>query len=109
MARPIRIEFTGALYYITARVDQQEDIFLSDQDRVSFLNIIKNTADRFNGLIYAHFLMNNHYHLLIETPDSNLSKGMHQLNSAYTQAIRESRPVFQGAIKQYWFKKKPIR
>jgi putative transposase len=65
MARPIRIEFSGALYPVTVRGDQQEDIFLGDQDRVSFLNILKNTVDRFNELIHAYCLMDNHYHLLI--------------------------------------------
>jgi putative transposase len=76
MARLIRIEFSGALYHVTARGNRQEDIFLDDQDRVSFLNILKNTVDRFIWLIHAYCLMDNHYHLLIETPDSNLSKGM---------------------------------
>jgi REP element-mobilizing transposase RayT len=65
MARPIRIEFSGALYPVTARGDRQEDILLGDQDRVSFFNILKNTVDRFNGLIHAYCLGGNHYHLLI--------------------------------------------
>jgi putative transposase len=64
MARPIRIEFAGALYHVTARGNRQEDIFLGDQDRVSFLKILKNTVDRFNWLIHAYCLMDNHYHLL---------------------------------------------
>ena len=103
MARPIRIEFAGALYHVTARGDRQEDIYLSDQDRIDFLSILEQVCDRFNWLVHAYCLMDNHYHLLVETPDSNLSKGMRQLNGVYTQASNRSHAkvghVFQGRYK----------
>jgi putative transposase len=103
MARPIRIEFAGALYHVTARGDRQEDIFLSDQDRIDFLTVLEQVCDRFNWLVHAYCLMDNHYHLLIETPDSNLSKGMRQLNGVYTQTSNRTHGkvghVFQGRYK----------
>jgi putative transposase len=103
MARPIRIEYAGALYHVTARGDRQEDIFLLDQDRINFLSILERTSERFNWLIHAYCLMDNHYHLLIETPDSNLSKGMRQLNGVYTQTSNRLHGkvghVFQGRYK----------
>ena len=103
MARPIRIEFAGALYHVTTRGDRQEDIFLSDQDRTDFLTILEQVCERFNWLVHAYCLMDNHYHLLIETPDSNLSKGMRQLNGVYTQTCNRTHGkvghVFQGRYK----------
>lgn len=102
MARPLRIEFAGALYHVTARGDRQ-DIFLTDKDRIDFLNILNNVVDRFNWLIHAYCQMDNHYHLLVETPDGNLSKGMRQLNGVYTQTHNRSNyrvgHVFQGRFK----------
>jgi len=103
MARPIRIEFAGALYHVTARGDRQEDIYLSDQDRIDFLSILEQVCDRFNWLVHAYCLMDNHYHLLVETPDSNLGKGMRQLNGVYTQTSNRAHGkvghVFQGRYK----------
>jgi len=103
MARPLRIEFAGALYHITARGDQQEDIFLDDTDRHDFLSILEQVCIRFNCLVHAYCLMDNHYHLLIETPDSNLGKGMRQLNGVYTQTTNRAHGkvghVFQGRYK----------
>ena len=103
VARPIRIEFAGALYHVTARGNRQEAIFLNDQDRIDFLTILEKIVDRFNWLVHAYCLMDNHYHLLIETPDSNLSKGMRQLNGVYTQTSNRNNRnvghVFQGRFK----------
>lgn len=78
MARPIRIEFAGALYHVTSRGDRQEDIYLDEKDRKNFLAILEQVHKRFNWVIHAYCLMDNHYHLLIETPDGNLSQGMRQ-------------------------------
>lgn len=86
MARPLRIEFAGALYHVTSRGDRREPIFEDDEDRVRFLSILAEVVDRFNWLCHAWCLMTNHYHLVVETPDGNLSKGMRQLNGMYTQA-----------------------
>ena len=103
MSRPIRIEFPDALYHVTARGDRREDIFEDDQDRQEFLSILEQVITQFNWTCYAWCLMDNHYHLLIQTPDGNLSKGMRQLNGVYTQASnRRHRRVghlFQGRFK----------
>ena len=103
MSRPIRIEFPDALYHVTARGDRREDIFEDDPDRLMFLMTLEQVINQFNWTCYAWCLMDNHYHLLIQTPDGNLSKGMRQLNGVYTQASnRRHRRVghlFQGRFK----------
>ena len=103
MSRPIRIEFPDALYHVTARGDRREDIFEDDQDRQAFLLTLEQIVAQFNWLCYAWCLMDNHYHLLIQTPDGNLSKGMRQLNGVTTQTShRRHRRVghlFQGRFK----------
>ena len=103
MARPLRIEFAHGLYHVTSRGDGREDIFLEDADRELFLEVLSECVDRFNWVIYAYCLMDNHYHLLIETPDGNLSQGMRQLNGVYTQRFNRKHKrvghVFQGRYK----------
>ena len=103
MARPLRLEFAGALYHITSRGDRQEDIYEDDTDRKEFLSILGEVCDRHNWVCHAYCLMSNHYHLLIETPDGNLSKGMRQLNGVYTQYFNRKHfrvgHVFQGRYK----------
>jgi len=87
MARPLRIEYDGALYHVTARGNDRKAIFRDDGDRLCFLDTLQKVNDRFNWICHAYCLMNNHYHLMIETPDGNLSRGMRQLNGVYTQAF----------------------
>ncbi len=103
MARPLRIEYAGALYHVTSRGDRQENIYQDDRDRNDFLEILAQVKSRYNWLIHAYCLMDNHYHLLIETPDGNLSKGMRQLNGVYTQTSNRNHQrvghVFQGRYK----------
>lgn len=103
MARPLRIEFSGALYHVTSRGDGQEDIYLDDNDRVVFLEVLERVCGRFNWVVHAYCLMNNHYHLLIETPDGNLSQGMRQLNGVYTQKFNRHHHrvghIYQGRYK----------
>jgi putative transposase len=103
MSRPIRIEFPDALYHVTARGDRREDIFKDDQDRQTFLLTLGQIVTQFNWRCYAWCLMDDHYHLLIQTPDGNLSKGMRQLNGVTSQASnRRHRRVghlFQGRFK----------
>jgi putative transposase len=103
MSRPLRLEFPNALYHVTARGDRRENIFEDDQDRRAFLATLALVVKQFNWLCYAYCLMDNHYHLLVQTPDSNLSKGMRQLNGVFTQASnrRHSRVghLFQGRFK----------
>ncbi len=103
MARPLRLEFAGALYHVTSRGDRREAIFEDDTDRRQFLSVRADVVADFNWICRAWCLMTNHYHLLIETPDGNLSKGMRQLNGVFTQASNRRhhriRPRFQGRFK----------
>jgi putative transposase len=103
MARPLRIEFPGALYHVTSRGDGQDDIYRGDTDRQAFLSVFGTVCGRFNWWAHAYCLMTNHYHLLVETPDGNLSKGMRQLNGVYTQRFNAEHGrcghVFQGRYK----------
>jgi len=103
MARPLRVEFDGAIYHVTSRGNAREDIFDDDGDRKAFLETLGKVVNRFNWLCHAYCLMDNHYHLVVETPQANLSKGMRQLNGVYTQLYnRRHRTVghlFQGRYK----------
>ena len=85
LARPLRIEFAGALYHVTSRGNCQQNIYLNDADRGRWLSVFAKVCDRFNWVCYSYCLMDNHYHLFIETPEGNLSQGMRQLNGVYTQ------------------------
>jgi REP element-mobilizing transposase RayT len=89
MARPLRIEYDGALYHITSRGNERRPIFKVDTDRNNFLDTLQRVNKRYNGICHAYCLMDNHYHLVIETPHGNLSKGMRQLNGIYTQAFNK--------------------
>lgn len=103
MARPLRLEYPGALYHVTARGNAREPIFLDLQDSQEYLSVLALVVERFNWLCHAYCLMTNHYHLMIETPDGNLSAGMRQLNGVYTQRFnrRHGRVghIFQGRFK----------
>ena len=103
MARPLRIEFSGALYHVTGRGNGSADIYLDDDDRILFNEVLAEVCKQFNWFLYAWCQMNNHYHLLIETPDANLSKGMRYLNGVYTQRFNRKHQrvghVFQGRFK----------
>ncbi len=90
MARPLRMEFPGALYHVTSRGNRREAIYLTDHDRHGFLKIVGDVCERYNWIIHAYCLMGNHYHLLVETPDGNLSKGMRQLNGVYTKRFNRA-------------------
>jgi REP element-mobilizing transposase RayT len=85
VARPLRIQFDGALYHVTSRGKERKAIFRDDRDRKLFLDTLGRLNERLHWICHAYCLMNNHYHLVIETPDGNLSKGMRQLNGVYTQ------------------------
>ena len=103
MARPLRLEFPGALYHVTSRGDRRENICESDDDRRLFLSVFASACEAYNWTCHAYCLMDNHYHLLIETPEANLSRGMRQLNGVYTQSFNRSHGrsghVFQGRYK----------
>lgn len=103
MARPLRIEFAGALYHVTSRGNGREAIYWDDDDRLAFLGVVGEVCERFNWVVHAYCLMDNHYHLLVETPEGNLAKGMRQLNGVYTQTFNRQHGrvghVFQGRYK----------
>ena len=103
MSRPLRIQFPGALYHLTSRGNRQEDIYLGNFDRERFLVVLAEVCNRFNWGCHSYCLMSNHYHLLIETPEGNLSQGMRQLNGVYTQCFNRRHKrvghVFQGRYK----------
>lgn len=103
MARPLRLEFPHAVYYVTSRGNARQKIVRGDEDRHAFLSALAHVVDRFGWYCHAYCLMNNQYHLLVETPQPNLSLGMRQLNGPYTQAFnRRHRRVghlFQGRFK----------
>ena len=98
MARPLRIEYPGAIYHLTSRGNACQPIYEDDEDRKAILELLGFTVDRFNWLCHAYCLMDNHYHLLIETQDANLSLGMRQLNGVYTQSFnrRHGRDTVYG-------------
>ena len=103
MARPLRLEYPGAVYHLTSRGNARQDIFAGDADREKFLSILAATVGRYKWLCHAYCLMDNHYHLLLETPDPNLSLGMRMLNGVYTQTFNRDHQrvghVFQGRYK----------
>ncbi len=103
MARPLRLEFPGAIYHLTSRGNARQKVFFTDADREVFLTTLSGVVSRYGWICHAYCLMANHYHLLVETPKANLSIGMRQLNGTYTQTLnRQHRRVghlFQGRFK----------
>jgi REP-associated tyrosine transposase len=103
MARPLRVEFPGAIYHLTSRGNARQKVFFTDTDRELFLDTLSQVVSRYGWICHAYCLMANHYHLLVETPKANLSLGMRQLNGMYTQSFnrRHNRVghLFQGRFK----------
>ncbi|WP_445766720.1 REP-associated tyrosine transposase [Rheinheimera sp.] len=103
MARPLRLEFDGAFYHVTARGNSRQNIYFEPANYQRFLDILEQVCQRHNWRIHAYCLMTNHYHLLVETPEGNLSAGMQQLNGVYTQYVNRHYHrcghVFQGRFK----------
>ncbi|WP_207061705.1 transposase [Motiliproteus sp. SC1-56] len=103
MSRPLRIEFSGALYHVTASGKCRDAIYFGDDDRAQFIGLLAEVCAGYNWRLHAYCLMTNHYHLLVETPDGNLSKGMRQFNGIYTQWINRTHRrvghLFQGRFK----------
>ena len=87
MPRQVRIEYAGAFYHVMARGDRREAIVKDDEDRKTFVRTLGEAAERAGFRIHAWVLMTNHYHLLVETPEANLSKGMGWMQNAYTRRI----------------------
>jgi putative transposase len=103
MARPLRIEFPGAVYHVTTRGNGREDIFVGNSDRMVFLALLTELIERFGWLCHAYCLMNNHFHLMVETPGGDLGRGMRHLNGVFTQRFNRAHQrvghVFQGRYK----------
>ncbi len=103
MARPLRIEYRGAFYHVTSRGNEQKDVFKSRRDREKFLEYLASATQRYGATIHAYCLMSNHYHLLLETPEGNLSAIMRHINGAYTTYFnikrKRSGHLFQGRYK----------
>ena len=111
MARQLRIQFPGALYHITHRGNERRVIFLDNNDKETFLDLLSFVVDRFDWRCHSYVLMPNHYHIIIETPKGNLSRGMMQLNSIYTQRFNRTHKrvghLFQGRFKSILVEKEP--
>jgi len=103
MGRPLRIQYPGGWYHVTSRGNERKAIFKSKGDREKFLSYLKSAHERYGALIHVYCLMNNHYHLLVETPRSNLSQILHHINGAYTNYYNVKRKraghLFQGRYK----------
>jgi len=85
MARPLRIEYEGALYHVMSRGNRRQAIFEDDKDRSSFLDFLETTCARTGWQVHVYCLMSNHFHIVLETPQANLVAGMKWLLGAYTQ------------------------
>ena len=87
MPRQVRIEFAGAMYHVMARGDRREPIVQDDEDRSTFVRTLGEASERAGFRVHAYVLMSNHYHLLLETKEANLSQGMGWLQNAFTRRI----------------------
>ncbi len=100
MARPLRIEYEHAIYHVYARGHRKEHIFRDNFDKKTFLEKLSEVSEKFQILVHCYVLMDNHYHLLITTPNANLSRAMHQLNVSYSNWYKAKYKiigsVFQG-------------
>jgi len=84
LARPLRIEYPGALYHVTSRGNEKKDIFRGIKDREKFLSYLSSAWERYGAVFHAYCLMSNHFHLMVETPLGNLSRIMKHINGSYT-------------------------
>ncbi|MPZ78621.1 MAG: hypothetical protein GEU77_19135 [Deltaproteobacteria bacterium] len=100
MARPLRIEYPGAYYHVTSRGNERKAIFRDDQDRQKFLELLGRAVGEFQLRLHCYVLMDNHYHLLVETPKAGLNRALRYLNGVYTQTFNRRHQrvghLFQG-------------
>jgi putative transposase len=103
MARPLRIEYPGAFYHVINRGHRHEPIVTDDRDKERFISYLSRMAGQFNVLVHSYCLMTNHYHLIIETPEGNLSRTMQWLNVSYAgyynRRYHYAGHLFQGRFK----------
>lgn len=105
MARQLRLEFEGAIYHVCARGNAREDIFRMESDRLRFLKLLEQSVERFAGAVFCFVLMNNHFHLLLQTRQPNLSAWMQWLSVSYSVYFNRrhgrSGHLFQGRYKSF--------
>ncbi len=103
MSRPLRIEYPGAWYHVMNRGRRREDVFPLSSDYDAFLQIIRETVDAWGLKVSAYSLLPNHYHLLVQTPEGNISRCMRHINGVYTQRFNRSHEMdgqlFRGRYK----------
>jgi len=103
MARPLRVERPGGRYHVTARGNERKAVFRGDSDRLHFLGLLSELGERFGLRVHAYVLMDNHFHLLVETPEANLSRAMHWLGVSYSvwfnRRHQRAGHLFQGRFK----------
>jgi putative transposase len=103
MSRALRIEYPGAFYHVTSRGNERKEVFKTQKDREKFLEYLGSASERYGAIIHIWCQMDNHYHLLLETPRGNLSEIMHHVNGAYTTYFNVKRKrsghIFQGRFK----------
>lgn len=109
MSRPLRIEYPGAIYFITSRTPESVSAFRDDRDRTRFLDILAQTVKRSQWICHGYCLMHDHYQMIVETPRGNLSQGMRQVNGIYTQEYNrryfKKGALFKGRFKAVLFEK----
>ena len=103
MARPTRVDIEGGWYHVTSRGIERRVIFNEDAERIHFLMLLEAAVERFDIRIHAYVLMANHYHLIVETPEANLSQAVQWINVSYSvwfnRRNRRVGPLFQGRFK----------
>lgn len=103
MARPLRIEYPGAYYHVVNRGNNQENIYQNDRDKEKFIEYLEKASERYSIIIHSYCLMSNHYHLIVETPEPNLSVTMQWINVSYATYFNRKRKrhghLFQGRYK----------
>ena len=103
MTRPLRVEYPDAFYHVISRGIYQQKIYLNDRDKEKFLEYLEKAAERFSVVFHGYCLMSNHYHFLIQTPNSNLSRAMQWINVSYATYFNRKRNryghLFQGRFK----------
>jgi len=102
-ARPLRIEYPGAFYHVTARGNERKRIYFTKRDYLKFREYIVDAHEKYGCLLHVYVFMSNHYHMILETPKGNISKVMHFINGSYTNYINRKRDrsghLFQGRYK----------